>query len=159
MNIQMGFPLTKNLNTTRKAVRNRMRLMVFIGTFGVLLLTVLLTGVYGFCVQLDRYFLSAGIGIGCGLLVGAAAVWIRYRLLLKDERKLFSVRRQAADERNQEISRRAFQAASVVGLTILYIAGWVCGLFDPVLLKVLFVFVLLFLLLYQLFYGIYEQKL
>ncbi len=146
-----------NNEAYKKIIRQRMRIMLLLFILGSITLAVSLLAKNLWLVKIDDRMLGVYTGAGAGLSIVAIVIWIRNKLILSDENKIKNDRLSNTDERLQEISRKAFRAATAILLISLYAAGLIGGLFYPILVKVLFILISIFLFVYVLSYKIYER--
>lgn len=142
----------------KKVVKSRMNMMIIIFVIGSITLTVSLLAKNVWIVAISKQMLDVYSGLGTGIIVISAALWINNKLILADDVKLKKSRLNSTDERIQEISNRAFKAAGTVLLIALYITGLIGGLFYPVLVQLLLSLLCVFLAAYAAAYKIYEKR-
>lgn len=139
------------------------RSMLFLSIAGLLL------GFIGFFVELfaeslpiaiaiDDYMLGVYAGAGIGMFCGGISKILQHRQWVKDEKKLTKMRRERSDERLQQISVKANQAATYIMLIALYLLSFIGGLFYPILPKILLLLICLFLVSYVAAYRILEKR-
>ena len=92
----------------------------------------------------DDYMLGVYCGIGVGLICSGIIFLIRNKRLMKDEGKLKEARLQVTDERNIEIGSRALRMAAFVLLIVMYLAFLFGGLYDPMISKLICVFLIVY---------------
>ena len=141
----------------KRVIRLRMNIMLLLFVLGVTTLAVSILAKSVWMVKIDDRMLGVYTGAGAGLSIVAIVIWIRNKLILSDENKIKNDRLSNTDERLQEISRKAFRAATAILLISLYATGLIGGLFYPILVKVLLVLISIFLFVYVLAYKIYER--
>lgn len=106
----------------KRAVRMYLFILAGILTAGIALYVNWLT-------ELSEYRLGFLLGLGAGLVLGAAVQILKMRRLLRNEEKLKEARLRETDEREVEIDGLALRAASRVLLVALYLALFIGGLF------------------------------
>ncbi|HWT76188.1 MAG TPA: hypothetical protein VN258_15910 [Mobilitalea sp.] len=142
----------------KKVIKSRMNVMLLIFAIGCVTLAVALLAEFLWTVNIKEQMLGVYTGLGTGLIVGGAILWVRNLRILKDEEKLKQNRLNCTDERILEISNKAYRVATFVLLISLYAVGLIGGLFYPALVKVLLFLVCAFLLAYMIAYRIYEKQ-
>ncbi len=139
----------------KKVIKSRMMRMLFLFGIGCLTIAVSYWAKDNQKVNLSDHMLGIYSGVGTGLAFGAAILWIRNFMVLRDDAKLKQSRLVSSDERIHEISMRAFRVAGYVLVVALYAAGLIGGLFYPVLVDVLFGLASIFALTYVIAYRCY----
>lgn len=142
----------------KKVIKSRMRTMVLLFILGIITLGVSLYVKSLPYPSLNEHMTFAYMGVGTGLTAAAAVLWIRYRLMIKNDAALKKNRLADTDERNLEISRKAFQTATVVLLVACYAAGLIGGFFYPILFRLAAVLAAVFLLSYFAALQIFRRK-
>lgn len=148
----------KNNEEYKKVIQARMNLMLLLFVIGFITLIVSLLADKVWTVEISEYMLGIYSGVGTGLLVVSAILWIKDKLILGNEAKLKESRLSNTDERLKEISNKAFRMATIFLLAALYACGIIGGLFYPILVKMLLILVFVFLAVYMVTYKIYERK-
>lgn len=142
----------------KKDVKARMKIMIIIFAIGSITLITSLLAKNMQSVAVSRQMLSVYSGVGTGLIVASAVLWIKNKIILADDEKLKKSRLESTDERIREISNKAFKAAGTVLIFALYVTGLIGGLFYPVLVRLLLYLVCIFLIAYVTAYKIYEKR-
>ncbi len=132
-------------------------------TFWVLLVLGIITALVPLAAKLLAWSEnSESLGFFSGMGVGIVAVSIvllrKQRKTLKNAELLHKERIAYADERNQEIARRAWAIAGAMLLIALYLVGIIGGIFYPVLHYVLGALALVFCLSYSISYWILRKR-
>jgi hypothetical protein len=148
----------KNNEEYKKVIRFRMNIMVILGIIGIATFAVALLAEYKWKVSVSEHMLGVYSGAGTGLFAAAVALWIKNKLLLKNEEKLKESRLNNTDERIREISSKAFRTAAAILLIALYAFALIGGIFYPVLVQVLLSIACIFLVSYVIAFKIYEKK-
>lgn len=107
---------------------------------------------------LSDFFSGFYCGCGTGLVIGGILAYIKYRSLLKNEKRLHEKRLAENDERNQMISQKAFFMTSIIMIAILYTALLLSGLLSTILFQTLLSIVLLYFLIFLVTYIYYNKK-
>lgn len=142
----------------KKVIKGRMNTMVLIGLIGAVTLTVALLAKYDWNIAIKEQMLGLYTGIGTGMIILAVILWIKNKIILSNEERLKESRLINSDERIQQISNKAFRAAALVMIVVMYGFALIGGLFDPVMVEILSFLVCLFCLAYTLFYHIYNKR-
>lgn len=156
-----GFFFASNAKTNaehRIVIKKRMVVPIILFILGLLTLGASFIG----SSPLDSHLPSYYNGLGCGFIVGAIVILIKYFLLLSNEEKLKADRLKDSDERLQNITSKAFRIATIVLIITLYVVYLIGGILYPDYLHILSMFfciqMLCFLVTYTVFYKIYEKK-
>ena len=142
----------------KKDVKARMKIMIIIFAIGSITLITSLLAKNMQSVAVSRQMLNVYSGVGTGLIVGSAALWIKNKIILADDEKLKKSRLDSTDERIREIANKAFKAAGTVLLFALYVTGLIGGLFYPFLVRLLLYLICIFFAAYVTAYRIYEKR-
>lgn len=142
----------------KEVIKSRMKIMVVIIIVGIITAAVGFLSEFYFHVPINEHMLGVYSGIGVGLFVVGTMLFIKNRLMLNNDEKLKESRLNNTDERNQEISNKAFRIASYTMLAALYAVALVGGLFYPILAEVLFFLVCVFVLTYTISFKYYNNK-
>lgn len=156
-----GFICSTNVTTNeeyRKIVKTRMKLFVAFIVLGIVTASVAFYAEMNIKVTINEHMLGVYTGVGVGLIVAGAMLWIKNKQLLKNEEKLKESRLNNTDERILEIGNKAFRLATYVMLITVYGIALIGGLFIPELVRVLLFIVCAFLLTYVIAFKYYNNK-
>lgn len=156
-----GIFCTTNAKTNeeyKKTLKARMNLMVMVFLLGLCTVIITLMMEYVWKVNVNSHMMGFYCGIGTGLSVAGAIIWIKHRLLLNNEEKLRESRLSNSDERLQEISRKSLGYAGIILLVGLYLSCLIGGFFYPELIKLLAGLAWVYVLGYFISYKILEHK-
>lgn len=148
----------KNNEEYRIYVKTKMNLLLLLFFIGLVTMAISLMAEFYWTVTINEHMLGVYTGAGTGLAAAGAVLWIKNKLLLNNEEKLKISRISNSDERMQEINSKAIRVATVILLVALYVIGLIGGLFNPILIKVLFGCMTIFVAAYIIAYKIYEKK-
>ena len=108
-------------------------------------------------IHFEEYRLGYLLGMGAGLILGAAVGVVRMRRRMANEEKLKEFRLKETDERELEVNSLALRATAKTLLAALYVTMIVAGVFEREdLLYVCFGIIVIFLLVnatYRKYYG------
>lgn len=107
---------------------------------------------------LPEYILGVYCGLGTGIVVGMAVLFVRNLMLLRDEEKLKKSRLENADERLEQIGGKASQTALKVLLLAGGAAALIGGIYEPVLVRVLLFGLDLFVFSYLIAFAYYKKR-
>lgn len=142
----------------KQVVKVRMYRIAGMGLIGAITLTTaLLAGLY-WKLEVKREMLSVYSGAGFGLLLASIIMLVKNWRMLGSEEKLKESRISNSDERLKEITDRAFRTASIVMLIAMYALTLIGGLFYPVLVKLLLLFVGIFIIANTVAFNIYKRS-
>lgn len=158
MNGPFCYTKAKNNEEYKKVVKRRMIKMLLLFLLGSLAFSLTFFTESIGIIQINNQMLDVYKGVGTGLMFISTLLFVKNRLILKNEEKLKKDRINNSDERIQEISHKAFRIASISLLVALYIVGLIGGLYNPVLVKVLLSLISAFLLVYLIAYRVYEKR-
>jgi vacuolar-type H+-ATPase subunit I/STV1 len=142
----------------KEVIKSRMKIMVVIIIVGIITAVVGFSAEFYFDVSINEHMLGVYSGIGVGLFVAGTMLLIKNRLLLNNDEKLKESRLNNTDERNREISNKAFRIASYTMLAALYAVALVGGLFYPILAEILLFLACVFVLTYAISFKYYNNK-
>ena len=141
----------------KKRVKLRMRVMIAVIALGVCI-SLCVVGVKWSDGAFKDSALDMYLGMGLGMSLMAAVVWLRCHWILRDNCRIARDRLCQKDERNRSVSSTAFHIASAVLLTALLIVGIVSSFMDTRLSTVLFSLFGLFFAAYSAAYWICQKK-
>lgn len=142
----------------REVVKSRIKIMAVLIVVGIITAAVGFSVEFYFHVPINEHMLGVYSGVGVGLFVVGTMLLIKNRLLLNNDEKLKESRLNYTDERNQEISDKAFRTASYTMLIAMYAVALIGGLFYPILAEILLFVVCIFLLTYIISFKYYNNK-
>lgn len=146
---------TKNNEEYKKVIKVRMNMVIIFFLIGILWLA---TAVFAINVWKVGTVYRIYIGLGSWLTGVSAINWVRYKLMLTDDKKIKNERLNRTDERNRDIRNKAFRVAGIVLLIILYAVGLIGGLFNPILVELLLALHIAFPISYLVAYKIYKNR-
>lgn len=142
----------------REVVKSRMRIMVILMIIGIITAAIGFTAEFYWKASISDHVLGIYSGIGVGLFICGAALWVKNKLLLGNDIKLKESRLSNTDERIQEIGNKAFRIASYVMIVTLYVTALIGGIFYPILFQVPMFIVSCFLITYVISFKYYNRK-
>lgn len=134
------------------------RIMTVLFVIGVITLVTGLAALHIWNVAISEGTLYYYMGVGAGLMLGSAVVWMKNVRKMKDEKSLKKNRIEAADERNVQNRNAAVKAALIVLLIGMYLAMLIGALWYPVLKDILLFLVTLFIFSYVVAYRVISRK-
>jgi len=156
-----GILCVSNVRTNeeyRKVIKVRMRIMMLLVVMGIISATIGYGAEFYIETPINSHMLGVYSGMGVGLIIGGAVLWIKHRLLLNNEEKLKESRVSYTDERIKEIGNKAFRVASYAMLIAVYVMALVGGLYNTIIFQVLMVLPFIFILVYAISYKYYNRK-
>lgn len=142
----------------KKVVKFRMKLMIGMAVIGILTAALGFSGEFYWHAEINDKMLGIYSGFGSGLFAAGIILYIKNRLLLKNDEKLKASRLSNTDERIREISNKAFRTATYIMLIVLYLVMLIGGLFYPVMVEFLAFIVCSFTLAYFISFKYYNTK-
>lgn len=141
----------------KSVIKSRMNIFIILFVIGSITLGVTSYLNFNDLIK-DDHILGIYSGAGTGLIAISILLWVKNKLLLKNESKLKESRINNSDERIQEISNKALKIATIALLIALYAIGFIGGLYNPILFTVLSSSVAVFLVTYVISYKMLERK-
>lgn len=142
----------------RKIVKLRMKLMIGMAVIGILTAALGFSGEFYWHASISDKMLGFYSGFGTSLFAAGIILYIKNRLLLKNDEKLKASRLSNTDERIREISNKAFRTATYIMLVVLYGVMLIGGLFYPILIEFLAIIICSFVVTYFIAYKHYNAK-
>jgi hypothetical protein len=142
----------------KKVIKDRMNKMIITFAVGVITLVVALLAEYVWDTPISEHMLGAYSGAGTGLILASILFWIKNKRMLSDDERIKKSRLNHTDERIQEISTKAFKAASVSLLIGIYMLALIGGLFYPILVTATLPLIFVFIAGYIISFFIYEKR-
>lgn len=141
----------------KSVIKSRMKIFIILFVIGTITLGVTTYLNFSDLIK-DDHILDIYSGAGTGLIAISILLWVKNKLLLKNENKLKESRINNSDERIQEISNKALKIATITLLIALYAIGFIGGLYNAILFTVLSSTVCIFLVVYVVSYKFFERK-
>lgn len=107
---------------------------------------------------LSDYIMGVYCGFGTGVFLAAIILLVKNMILLKNEEKLKLSRLENADERFDEINKRAARITLMILLLTITAGGMIGGIFEPVLVKATVFLIDVFALSYIIAFTYYKRK-
>ncbi|EQB90437.1 vacuolar-type H+-ATPase subunit I/STV1 [Clostridium punense] len=142
----------------REVIKSRMKIMVILMVIGIITAAIGFASEFYWKLSLNDHMLGVYSGVGVGLFICGAGLWIKNKFLLGNDIKLKESRLSNTDERIQEIGNKAFRIASYVMIIILYATALIGGIFYPILFQVPMFIVSCFLITYVISFKYYNKK-
>ncbi len=108
--------------------------------------------------MLPEYIMGVYCGFGTGIFLAGILFLIKNLILLGNEEKLKQSRLENADERLDEINKKAARTTLMVLLIVVAAFCMVLGIYEPVLIKALLFFVNVFVFTYIITFTYYKKK-
>lgn len=97
-------------------------------------------------------------GFGTGIFLAGILLFMKNIILLHNEEKLKQSRLESADERLDEINKKAARATLMIMMFVITAAGMIFGIFEPVLFKAVIFVIDMFLFSYIIAFVYYKKK-
>lgn len=107
---------------------------------------------------LPEYSIGLYCGFGVGIAIAGALLFIKNLILMRNEEKLRRSRLENADERLHEISSRASRMALMVLMFVIITGGMICGIYEPLVLKIMIFLIDIFAFSYMIAFFYYNRK-
>lgn len=130
----------------------------------VLALTgVLIAGSTFFASQSQRaalpdYIMGVYCGFGTGIFLAGILLLVKNLILLGNEEKLKQSRLENADERLDEINKRAARVTLIILLFVMTVFCMIFGIYEPVLIKALLFLIDTIIFSYIIAFAYYKKK-
>lgn len=98
------------------------------------------------------------MGMGCGILAGSVMGLIKIGRTLRDEKKLRQKRLEESDERNIQVTQKAYYMAGICVMTIGYMVFLFAGFFSMEVFWTVWSLLMLYFLLFAVCKKIYNKK-
>lgn len=142
----------------RKELKKRNLWYLFIAVAGILIAVSALAAAWSGAMKLPEYILGVYCGVGTGIVLGMAVLFVRNIILLKDEEKLRQSRLENSDERLELIGNKAGQAALKVLLLVGSAGALIGGIYEPVLIRALIFMLYVFIFSYLVACSYYRRR-
>lgn len=111
-------------------------------------------------IEFNEHLHGTFAGMGTGLILAGVVLIIKTQMTLSSEEKLKAARLNNSDERNMEISSRAFRSAALIMIISFYVTALIGSIMiDERLIQLLLVNMSVLLAGYILSYNYYKRKL
>lgn len=107
---------------------------------------------------LPDYIMGVYCGFGTGIFLAGILFLVKNLILLGNEEKLKQSRLENADERLDEINKRAARVTLIVLLFVVVAFCMILGIYEPVLIKAMLFFVNVFVFSYIIAFSYYKKK-
>lgn len=107
---------------------------------------------------LPDYIVGVYCGFGTGLFLAGILLLVKNLILMKNEEKLKQNRLENADERFDEINKRAARITLMIMVLVITAGGMIGGIFEPVLVKATVFLVDVFAFSYIIAFTYYKRK-
>lgn len=107
---------------------------------------------------ISEEMLGVYCGFGVGIALAGIILFVKNRILLKDEKKLKESRLNNTDERLEQIGSRAIKTALKIMMLTIVAGGLLGGIFYPILVKAVMFVLYVFLFSYIIAFRVYEKK-
>ncbi len=107
---------------------------------------------------LPEYIMGVYCGFGTGIFLAGILLLIKNMILLGNEDKLRQSRLENADERLDEINKRAARVTLIILLFAVVTFCMVLGIYEPILIKAMVFFINVFAFSYIITFAYYKKK-
>lgn len=112
-------------------------------------------GVFG---KEEDFLSGLYMGMGCGILAGSIMSLIKIRKTLQDEKMLRQKRLEESDERNIQVTQKAYYMAGICVMTVGYLVFLFAGFFSMEVFWTVWLLLMLYFLLFFVCRKIYDKK-
>lgn len=107
---------------------------------------------------LPDYIMGVYCGFGTGIFLASILLLVKNLILMKNEEKLKQSRLENADERYDEINKKAARVTLMTLVLVIIAGGMIGGIFEPVLVKATVFLVDVFAFSYIIAFTYYKRK-
>lgn len=142
----------------RKVLQERNKWMMALIAMGIAAAAVAFWAQESGNAAISEEMLGVYCGFGVGIALAGIILFVKNRILLKDEKKLKESRLNNTDERLEQIGSRAIKTALKIMMLTIVAGGLLGGIFYPILVKAVMFVLYVFLFSYIIAFRVYEKK-
>ena len=142
----------------RQVLKNRKWVIFALIAAGVASIGVSICLGLGLFGKEEDFLSGVYMGMGCGILAGGIVGLIKIGRLLRNEKSLRQKRLEEADERNIQVTQKAYYSAGICVMTVGYIVFLFAGFFSMEVFWTVWSLLILYCILYYVCRKIYDKK-